>query len=74
MDRSSIVQTRRALHVVAELVLAVPQHRGGGGIKLQVCPGGFRTRSAPDLRVEGVDLADVAAVLSFFTDGKHRVD
>ena len=56
MDRSSIVQTRRALHVVAELVLAVPQHRNGSGIKLQVCRGGFRTRSAPDLRVEGVDL------------------
>jgi len=56
MDRSSIVKTRRALHVVAELVLAVPQHRNGGGIKLRVCRGGFRTRSAPDLRVEGVDL------------------
>jgi hypothetical protein len=56
IDRSSIVKTRRALHVVAELVLAVPQHRNGGGIKLQVCRGGFRTRSAPDLRVEGVDL------------------
>lgn len=56
METTSIVQTRRALHVVAELVLAGPQHRNGGGIKLRVCPGGFRTRSAPDLRVDGFDL------------------
>jgi len=56
MDALSIVQTRRALHVVAELVLAGPQHRNGGGIKLRVCPGGFRNRSAPDLRVDGSEL------------------
>lgn len=56
MDTTSIVQTRRALHVVAELVLAVPQHANGNGIKLRVCPGGFRTRSSPDLRVDGSDL------------------
>jgi hypothetical protein len=56
MDTTSIVQTRRALHVVAELVLAGPQHRNGGGIKLRVCPGGFRTRSSPDLRVDASDL------------------
>jgi len=56
MDTSTIERTRRALHVVAELVLAGPQHRSSGSIKLQVCPGGFRTRSAPELRVEGSDL------------------
>jgi len=51
MDRSSIVQTRRALHVVAELVLAVPQHRNGGGMKLQVCRGFMVTeRGRPHTR------------------------
>lgn len=49
-------ETRRALHAVAELVLAGPQHRASGDIRLQVCPGGFRTVTTPDLRVIGTDV------------------
>ncbi len=48
--------TRRGLHAVAELVLAGPQHRASGTIRLRVCPGGFCTVAAPDLRVDGVHL------------------
>jgi hypothetical protein len=48
--------TRRAWHAVAELVLAGPQHRRGGGIRLQVVPGGFATTQALDLRVVGPHL------------------
>jgi hypothetical protein len=48
--------TRRSLHAVAELLLAGPQHRHAGTIRLRVCPGGFRTVAEPDLRVDGVDL------------------
>jgi hypothetical protein len=52
----SLETTRRSLHGVAELVLAGPQHRRSRTIQLQVDPGGFRTISQPDLRVDGVDL------------------
>ena len=48
--------TRRSLHAVAELLLAGPQHRRAGTIRLRVCPGGFRTVAEPQLRVDGVDL------------------
>jgi hypothetical protein len=41
---------------VAELVLAGPQYRRGGGIKLRVVPGGFATTREIDLRVVGIDL------------------
>jgi hypothetical protein len=37
-------------------VLAGPQYRRGGGIRLRVIPGGFATTSQPDLRVVGGDL------------------
>lgn len=53
MDEQTLVSTRRALHGVAELILAGPQHRLGGGIRLRVVPGGFATVAAPDLRVNG---------------------
>ena len=33
--------TRRSLHGVAELLLAGPQHRAHGTIRLRVTPGGF---------------------------------
>jgi hypothetical protein len=48
--------TRRALHGVAELLLAGPQHRRSGTIRLRVLPGGFGTVANPDLRVEHLDL------------------
>ncbi|WP_112249244.1 hypothetical protein [Kribbella monticola] len=53
MDEQKLVSTRRALHGVAELILAGPQHRLGGGIRLRVVPGGFATVAAPDFRVDG---------------------
>lgn len=56
MTDSELVRTRLALHAVAELVLAGPQHRMCGDIRLRVSPGGFRTVAEPDLRVAGTDL------------------
>lgn len=47
--------TRRALHGVAELLLAGPQYRAAGTIRLRVTPGGFGQVAGP-LRVEGTDL------------------
>jgi hypothetical protein len=49
----TLTATRRALHGVAELVLAGPQHRRTGEIALHVTPDGFRTVAAPDVRVAG---------------------
>ena len=46
-------QTRRSLHVVAELVLAGPQSRTSGTVRLSAAAGGFRTIAEPDIRVEG---------------------
>jgi hypothetical protein len=43
--------TRRSLHAVAELVLAGPQYRAHGDIRLRVRPGGFSTVVGPDVRV-----------------------
>jgi hypothetical protein len=44
--------TRRTLHGVAELVLAGPEYRNSGTIRLRVLPGGFGTIRDPGLRVE----------------------
>lgn len=41
--------SREALHAVAELVLAGPQHRASGTIRLRVDPGSIRTVAAPQL-------------------------
>jgi hypothetical protein len=51
-----LAATRRAWHGVAELVLAGPQYRRSGTIRLRVVPGGFATTTEPDLAVVGVDL------------------
>jgi len=56
MTHISTEPTRRALHAVAELVLAGPQHRSSGHIRLTVTPTGFRTFAGPDVRVDGTDL------------------
>jgi hypothetical protein len=48
--------TRRALHGVAELVLAGPEYRASGTIRLRVISGGFGTIREPMLRVEHTDL------------------
>lgn len=47
--------TRRSLHAVAEQLLAGPQHRAQGTIRLRVVPGGFAQVAGP-WRVEGTDL------------------
>ena len=41
MDENALVATRRSLHAVAESVLAGPQYRAHGTIRLTVTPGGF---------------------------------
>src|SRR4051794_752965 len=55
MDEQVLVATRRALHAVAEQVLAGPQYRSAGTIRLTVTPGGFGQVKGP-LRVEGDEL------------------
>jgi hypothetical protein len=72
MSHMSSESTRRALHAVAELVLAGPQHRASGHIRLTVTPTGFRTFAEPDLRVDGVDL--VAAGRRVPIDGRSCTD
>jgi hypothetical protein len=66
MDADTYSVTRRALHGVAELLLAGPQHAACGKITLRPVPGGFGTTHTPDLRVEG------AAVLA--GDQRAEVD
>ena len=44
--------TRASLHGIAELLLAGPQYRQYGTIKLRVLPGAIATITAPDLRVD----------------------
>src|SRR5689334_9790522 len=64
MDEQVLVSTRRALHVVAEQLLAGPQYRAEGTIRLKVTPGGFGQVAGP-LRVErtdaGVELVGLGA-------------
>jgi hypothetical protein len=56
MDTETVVRTRRALHAVAETLLAGPQYRTSGTIRSQACPGGFATGSELWLRVVGAEL------------------
>ncbi|MDH6130792.1 hypothetical protein P3T37_000159 [Kitasatospora sp. MAA4] len=56
MDNETLVRTRRALHAVAELVLAGPQFRTSGTIRLRASLGGFATRAEPHAQVVGADL------------------
>jgi hypothetical protein len=55
MEKTALAATRRSLHGIAELVLAGPQYRTDGTIRLRVTPGGFGGVAA-DLRVEGTEL------------------
>jgi hypothetical protein len=55
MGTTALAATRRSLHGIAELVLAGPQHRASGTIRLRVTPGGFGG-AVSDLRVEGTEL------------------
>lgn len=53
---SALVETRRCLHAVAELLLAGPQHAAAGTIKLTPMPNGFGCTAAPGARVKNGDL------------------
>ncbi|MFD0277589.1 hypothetical protein ACFVHB_27280 [Kitasatospora sp. NPDC127111] len=64
MDTETVVRTRRALHAVAELILAGPQYRDSGTIRLRACAGGFATSVEPRLRVVGAELVAPGQVLS----------
>lgn len=64
----SLETTRRSLHAVAELVLAGPQHRRSGEIRLIVTPTGFRTYAEPTLAVDGTDLVTASGRLAI--DGR----
>jgi hypothetical protein len=55
MDDHVVVATRRSLHAVAELLMAGPQYREHGTIRLWITPGGFGQVAGP-LRVEGAEL------------------
>jgi len=55
MDEQVVAATRRSLHAVAESVLAGPQYRTDGTIRLQVTAGGFGQVKGP-LRVEATEL------------------
>jgi len=48
-----LATTRRALHAVAELVLAGPQYRTSQTIRLRVVDGGVGTVNEPDVRIVG---------------------
>jgi hypothetical protein len=64
MDANALTETRRALHGVAELVLAGPQYRLSGTIKLRALPGGFATIKDPPLLVNRDHLVTVDGPLS----------
>jgi hypothetical protein len=57
MGHDELAVTRRSLHGVAELVLAGPQYRATGKLRLAVAPGGFATVATPPLRVDGAGVA-----------------
>ena len=54
-DHRALLPTRRALHGVAELVIAGPQYRDHGTIRMRIVPGGF-AGIVSGVRVEGTDL------------------
>jgi hypothetical protein len=62
MSQDELGITRRTLHGVAELVLAGPQYRATGKLRLGVVPDGFATILAPRLRVDGPRIASAAGV------------
>jgi len=66
MQPEVLAATRRALHGAAELLLAGPQFRSEGTIRLRVVPGGFSTVTGRDLRIEGDRLVsdDESVILS----------
>jgi hypothetical protein len=58
MGHDDLAAARRSLHGVAELVLAGPQYRATGRLRLGVVPGGFATTTlTPPLLVDGSRIA-----------------
>lgn len=55
MDERILVAARRALHAVAESLIAGPQYRADGTIRLKVTPGGFGGLISP-FQVQGTEL------------------
>jgi hypothetical protein len=55
LEPSALASTRRALHGVAELVIAGPQFAAHGDIRLQVRPGGIAGRVSK-VCIEGGDI------------------
>jgi hypothetical protein len=55
LDEQTWVDTRRSLHGVAELLIAGPQYREHGTIRLRVTSGGFGGPASP-IRVDGSEL------------------
>jgi hypothetical protein len=58
MGQEVLAATRRSLHAVAELVLAGPQYRAIGKLRLRVIPGGFATIGTPELQAVGTEVTD----------------
>ena len=61
-SQADLAVTRRSLHGVAELLLAGPQYRAAGTLRLAVVPGGFATTRQPPLRVDGERVTGPAGV------------
>jgi hypothetical protein len=53
---STLINTRRQLHGIAECLLAGPEYRATGEIALRIVPGGFATTAGPDIRLEDLEL------------------
>ena len=66
-------QTRRSWHGLAELVLAGPQHRRSGTIRLRIVEGGFATVKDPQLSVAGDKVGDVAVDGLTFAEVAERL-
>jgi hypothetical protein len=62
MGQEVLATTRRSLHAVAELVLAGPQYRDIGKLRLQVIPGGFATIGTPDLHAVDTQVSNGGGV------------
>ena len=56
MDVETFGASRRALHGVAELLLAGPAYARDGDIRLRPTPGGFGVWAQPGPRIDGVEL------------------
>jgi len=62
MGQEGLAATRRSLHGVAELVLAGPQYRATGKLRLRVLPGGFATIETPELRADAARVVGAGGV------------